>query len=69
MSANNVIIQVLGGSKIVSDDCSTVADARAKAGVSSQYQATVNDAEASDSYQLDDGDFVTFTEKVKGGEA
>lgn len=65
----NVVVQVLGGDKKVLDNVDTVADVRSKLNIESAYQASVNDEEADDSYDLGDNDFVTFTEKVKGGKA
>ncbi len=67
MSANNVIAQSLGGEKEILDNVSTVADARAKLGLASDYQATVNGMSASDSHTLSDGNYVAFARKVKGG--
>lgn len=64
--AKNVIAQVLGGEKKVLDDVYTVADVKAKLGASA-YTASVNGSPASDSESLEDGDFVSLSQAVKGG--
>lgn len=64
--ANNVIAQVLGGKKNVLDGVATVADARSKLGLPAHYQGSVNMAPANDSDELVSGDYVSFSEAVKG---
>lgn len=65
--AKNVIAQVLGGEKKILDDVNTVADVTSKLGVAG-YTATVNGDQQSPSYELDDGDFVSLSQAVKGGQ-
>jgi len=65
--AQNIIAQVLGGSKTVFDGVATVADVKAKLNLDGKYQASVNGEVESDDYQLEDTDHVTFTRQVKGG--
>lgn len=64
--AKNVIVQVLGGDKKVLDNVETVRDAKAKLDAQA-YAATLNGSPASDSDSLEDGDFVSLTQAVKGG--
>jgi hypothetical protein len=64
--ANNVVAQVLGGEKKVFDNVETVLDVKQKLGVTG-YTATVNGDTESDSYELQDGDFVSLSQAVKGG--
>ena len=65
--ANNVVLHAAGGSKRVEDNVNTVADAKARLGLDSTYTAFVNGEAATDSTQLHDSDFVTFSKSVKGG--
>lgn len=64
--ARNVVAQVLGGEKKVLDDVSTVAEVTSKLGVSG-YTATVNGSQATPDEELQDGDFVSLSQAVKGG--
>lgn len=64
--ARNVVAQVLGGEKKVFDDVNTVKDVTNKLGVTG-YTATVNGDQQGPDYQLDDGDFVSLSQAVKGG--
>lgn len=64
--ARNVIAQVLGGQKRILDGASTVSDVRRQLGIGAQFAAQVNGSAAGDSQYLDDQDFVTFAEQVKG---
>lgn len=64
--AKNVIAQVLGGEKKVLDNVETVGDVKQQLGVTG-YTATVNGDTQSDGYDLEDGDFVSLSQAVKGG--
>ena len=64
--AQNVIGQATGGEKKVFDNVSTVSEIREKMSLASNYIASVNGEPADDDYELEDGDFVTLSEKVKG---
>lgn len=64
--ANNVIVQVVGGDKKVFDNLSTVADARKALGLSASYRASVQGEPQDDEAQLRAGDYVSFSEAVKG---
>lgn len=65
--AQNVVAQILGGSKQVLDSVQTVMDVKNKTNTATGYTATVNGDPANDSYQLEDGDFVSLSQAVKGG--
>lgn len=65
--ANNVVAQVLGGDKKVLDGVFTVQDVMSKTGTTSGYTASVNGDSQSPSYTLEDGDFVSLSQAVKGG--
>jgi sulfur carrier protein ThiS len=66
--ATNVISQVLGGEKKVLDDVHSVSDVKSKLNVSGQnYTASINGEPAKDSDMLEDGDFVSLSQAVKGG--
>lgn len=64
--ANNVIIQVVGGSKQVHDSVFTVADCRKKVGLGTQYKGQIGGVPANDSDPVAEGNYVTFSEAVKG---
>lgn len=64
--ANNVVAQVLGGEKKVLDNVNTVGDVKEELGAEA-YTASVNGDPAKNDYQLDDGDFVSLSQAVKGG--
>lgn len=64
--AKNVVVQVLGGSKQVLDGATTVSDVKRQLGVD-KYSASINGEPASDHQQLEDGDFVSLSQAVKGG--
>jgi sulfur carrier protein ThiS len=63
----NIVVQVLGGSKQVLDYASDVADAMRQTNTSSGYTATVNGETAKTNDALEDGDFVSLSQAVKGG--
>lgn len=61
-----VTAQVVGGqAKVI--EVSTVDEVRAALGLSASYEATVNGEPADMEQELEDYEFVTFSEKVKGG--
>lgn len=62
---NNVIAQILGGSKQVFDGVNTVADVRTKLALGANYEATVNGEPAKDNESLNEGDYVAFSQAVK----
>lgn len=64
--ASNVVAQVLGGEKKVLDNVGTVSDVKAKLNAQS-YTATVNGDSANDDQELENGDFVSLAQAVKGG--
>lgn len=64
--AKNVISQVLGGSKKVLDDVYTVADVRRSLGLGNNYRASIDGSPAEDSASVRDGNYVSFSEAVKG---
>jgi sulfur carrier protein ThiS len=64
--AKNVIVQPLGGTKQVMDDVRTVRDITTKLNLTG-YTATVNGDQQSPDYEVDDGDFVSLSQAVKGG--
>jgi hypothetical protein len=64
--ARNVVAQVLGGGKRVLDNCNTVADVKRVLEVSG-YTASVNGMPENDQYVLQEGDFVSLSQAVKGG--
>lgn len=65
--ANNVIAQVLGGEKKILDGVATVQEVTSRLNVTG-YTATVNGAQETAGYQLSDGDFVSLSQAVKGGQ-
>lgn len=64
--AQNVIAQVLGGEKKILDNVSTVADVTKQLNVNG-YTATVNGDQQGSDYELENGDFVSLSQAVKGG--
>lgn len=66
--AANVIAQVVGGQKkIIDKEVETVGDVRTELYLSANYKASVNgEPSDSDSEELEDRDFVSFAEQVKG---
>ncbi len=64
--ADNVIVQVAGGTKQILEGVYTVGDCRKKLGLPSNYTATVDGTSASDSTSVRGGNFVSFAEAVKG---
>ncbi len=64
--AQNIITQVLGGSKSVMDGVSTIADIRAKLSLGANYSASIDGEPASDSSEVVDGNYVSFAHQVKG---
>lgn len=65
--ANNVIVQVIGGSKQVKDGLNTVRDAMSVLGIDETYTAASNGSPVGPSHTLNDNDYVTFSKSVKGG--
>lgn len=63
--ANNVVAQVMGGSKQILDGVSTVQDVKTKLNVPN-HTAAVNGDTASADHALEDGDFVSLSQAVKG---
>ncbi len=64
--ANNIITQILGGSKQVLDNVNTVGDVKTKLNVQA-YTASVNGSPVTDNQELEEGDFVSLSQAVKGG--
>lgn len=64
--AQNIVTQVLGGQKKVLDNVHTVGDVKAQLGATN-YVASINGETAKDSDTLQDGDFVSLSQAVKGG--
>ncbi len=64
--ARNIIAQVLGGEKKVLDGVTTVKDVTDQLGVTG-YTATVNGDQQAPHFVLEDGDFVSLAQAVKGG--
>jgi sulfur carrier protein ThiS len=64
--ANNVVAQVLGGTKQVLDNVHTVLEIKEKLNAH-KYTAAINGDSASDDDSLNDGDFVSLSQAVKGG--
>lgn len=64
--AANVVVQVSGGSKQVLDGVSTVGDVKQRLGLSG-YTAMVNGNPTQDCTQLQDGNYVTLAQPIKGG--
>lgn len=64
--AQNVIAQVVGGTKKILDDVETVGDVKKALGVT-DYTANVNGDPADDGYELEDQDMVTMAKPAKGG--
>jgi hypothetical protein len=64
--ANNVIGQVLGGSRQILDDVKTVGEVKAKMGATG-YTAAINGNPAEDSAEVVEGNIVTLSKAVKGG--
>lgn len=63
---NNVIAQALGGQRQILDGVRTVADCRAKLGLSAQYKGSIGGRAAADTDVVKEGDYVSFAEAVKG---
>ncbi len=65
--ANNVIAQVVGGKKtLMEDGVSTVGDVRKALGIGANYQGAIEGVAQPDTASLSDGQFVSFSEQVKG---
>lgn len=64
--AKNVIAQILGADKKVLDDVATVGEVKSKLNATG-YTASVNGDSQTDSFGLEDGDFVLLSQAVKGG--
>ena len=64
--ASNVIGQVVGGQKKVFDGLNTVGDIRAQLGIGSNYAGAIEGVNQPDSAELDDNQYVSFSEQVKG---
>lgn len=65
--ANNVIFQALGGQKKVLDNVDTVSEVKRQVALEGNYTYLVNGESVSDNYELEDGDFITASQSVKGG--
>jgi sulfur carrier protein ThiS len=65
--SKNIIVQVAGGNKQVLDDVYTIAQVKAKLSLSGNYTVSINGEPAQDSDDLNEGDFVSFAQSVKGG--
>lgn len=64
--ANNVVAQVIGGSKQVLDGVETVADVKAK--LDAKYHvAQINGMPANDDAKVKDSDFLSLAKAAKGG--
>lgn len=64
--AQKINAQVVGGSLKQFDNVSTVADLKKAMNLQGNYQATVNGEVQDDSYELQDYEFVSFAQQVKG---
>lgn len=64
--AQNVIAQVLGGRKKVLDGVSTVSDVRREMSLGANYTASIDGEAARDADAVSEGQFVSFSESVKG---
>lgn len=64
--ANHVIAQALGGQKKVLENVFTVADVRRNLGLSGTYKASIDGSPAEDRDSVRDGNYVSFSEAVKG---
>lgn len=64
--ATNLIAQVVGGQKKIIDNANTVAEVRAQLGLSAGYKGAVDGEPVEDSFQLQNGNYVSFAEAVKG---
>lgn len=67
--AKNIIVQVAGGSKQVMDDVYSVGEIKRRLGLTDGYTAALNGDTASDDTNLEEGDMVTLSKAVKGGQA
>lgn len=65
--AKNVMAQVLGGEKKVLDDVFTVGDVKRKLNATTGYTAALNGNAATDNESVEEGDFVSLSQAVKGG--
>jgi hypothetical protein len=61
-----VAAKVVGG-KLKEFDCDSVSELKAEMGLTGNYSAQINGEPADDDDDLNDHDFVTFTQSVKGG--
>jgi sulfur carrier protein ThiS len=64
--ATNVVAQKLGGEKRVLDNVNTVRDVQTQMSADG-YTASVNGDPAKSDTRLNDGDFVSLAQPVKGG--
>lgn len=64
--AKNVIAQALGGQKKVLDEVYTVADVRRNLGLGANFRASIDGTSAEDRDSVRDGNYVSFSEAVKG---
>lgn len=69
--ANSVTGLKIGGQPQILNDVNTVADVATRLGLDStgNYAVKVNNQSSSMDASLSDGDFVSFGEKIKGGQA
>jgi uncharacterized protein YxjI len=65
--AKQVTAQVAGGVPKIQKNVDTVEELRDKLELGNDYTATVNGEVADDEYELSDYEFVSFSQKVKGG--
>jgi hypothetical protein len=61
-----VAAKVIGGS-LKEYDCETVGELKRAMGLTGNYSAQINGEPVDDSDELNEHDFVTFTQSVKGG--
>lgn len=64
--AKNVIGQVVGGQKKVFDDVSTVGDIRRNLGIGANYAGAIAGVNQPDTAPVNDNQYVSFSEQVKG---
>lgn len=65
---SNVVAKVTGGQPKDIEGACSVEDVRKTMGLSDNHEATVNGEPATDKLALSEGDYVIFSEKVKGGQ-
>lgn len=65
--AKNISVSVFGGAQKTALELNTVKDAYNALGLSGNYTATVNGDPADLNQELNDYEFVSFTQALKGG--